>query len=341
MYWEGVKLKRPLVGFRIGGYLFSRYCSASEKLMVPGKEITPSMVNVDEFIEDYERISFEIESIGQDAFWTAEPYNGFPWLEAICGCKVYATGSSFISRHAHIKPEEYDSVVFNPDNAWYAKYMEFIEKLNKVFSGRFPMGQPILRGILDVFGALAGQEEMIYAIYDHPDEVKALLRRIVNIFLTLVENRQKLISPYYGGHSIGFYHFWCPGKCIWFQDDLTSLVSPDIYRNFIKKLHEEISAFYEYSMMHLHSSSFHLIDDILDNKSLKVVEINKDVGGLTVRQMVPFFRKVQQKGKKLIIWGDLNGEDIRIIKDELEMIGIYLNIVVPDIDAAKTLMDTL
>jgi hypothetical protein len=88
-------------------------------------------------------------------------------------------------------------------------------------------------------------------------------------------------------------------------------------------------------MMHLHPSSFHLLDDILSNENLKAIEINKDVGGPSITQMLPQFRKVLDKKRCLIIWGDLTEEDIQNIFDNLPPKGIFFSILLPEFAAAE------
>ncbi|MGE4284257.1 MAG: hypothetical protein AB7G87_11125 [Clostridia bacterium] len=337
-FWSGEIMAHPLAAFRIApDFFFSTHINASRTLLVPGQEITPKMIDVDAFLDDYKRAAQEIEQIGQDAFWVAEPFVGFPWMEAICGCSVFATENSFISHPCLSSVQEHNKVAVNDENLWLEKYMEFTTKLIDLFKGKYSIGQPITRGITDVVGALIGQTEMVFAIYDYPDETKLLMSKVADVFLKVIKKQQDLISSVYGGYSMGFYHLWSPGKCMWFQEDLTSLISPAQYREFVKKLHIEICSHFDYTAIHMHSSSFHLLDEILDIDRLKVIEINKDIGGLTIEQMIPVFKKVQDKGKKLIIWGDINQTDIDMIKDNLQMKGLHFNIIAPDVSVAKEL----
>jgi hypothetical protein len=67
------------------------------------------------------------------------------------------------------------------------------------------------------------------------------------------------------------------------------------------------------------------------------IEINKDIGGPSIKDMLPEFKKVLQK-KRLVIWGDLDYADLDIILTELPYHGLYLHIVAPTVNAAKSLM---
>jgi hypothetical protein len=74
---------------------------------------------------------------------------------------------------------------------------------------------------------------------------------------------------------------------------------------------------------------------MLSNERLRVIQINKDVGGPCVEAMLPEFRKTLEKGRNLVIWGDLTIEDIKIDYDNLPPEGIFFNLVEPDFAAAE------
>jgi len=338
-FWEGKILKRPLVSFRIGDFFWSRHFTAAKHLLKEGKLITPDMLEVEAFIPDYERMYREISILEQDGFWVAEPFTGIPWMEAMWGCEIYGSESGFISKPWAKTLDDTERVTFSSNNKWFQKYLEFLEKLESLSQGRFPVGQPIMRGSSDVAGAVLGQSELIYAMVEEPENMKHFLARITSHFLKVIAEQYKIISSFYEGYSMGFYHVWAPGTVIWYQEDLSALLSPKLYREFLWELNRRICTTYDYSMIHLHPTSFFILDDLLQIPELKAVQINKDVGGLSIREMLPQFQKVWTTGKKLIIWGDLNQQDLEVITSELPSSGIYLNIVTPTLEMAMNLRE--
>ena len=306
-YWNRSQMELPVVAFRTGSIFFNEQFKVSAHLF-QDRRILPEMLDVDGFMEDYERMFVETEKIGQTAFWAAEPFNAVPWLEAIMGCPIYGTASSLISHPVEAPFEAIERRV-DDDNPWVQKYFEYVRKLVKLSDGRFPVGQSLLRGVSDVAGALIGQKEFIYAAYDEPDKLSQLLNKIADVFLYLIRRLYEEIPPYHGGYSIGLFHIWTPGKCIWYQEDLVALLSPGIFSDYIKKPDEKLCAAYPYSMMHVHPSAFATLDDIMTVDDLKAVEVNKDTGGPSVKQMLPQIRKILEK-KNVVIWGELDREDI-------------------------------
>ena len=339
-FWNREPLKRPLVSFQVGDYFVSKRIGAAGHLLSEGKKIIPEMLNVDSLLEDFERMYQESLRTGQDAFWVAEPFCGIPWMEAIFGCEIYGTKSSFISRPYVKAVQDLKKVRFSPDNAWFEKYFEFIGKLEKLSAGRFPIGQPIMRGASDVVGAMLGQTELVYALVEESEAMKEAFFKVTDALRTIIKAQWDAAPDFHGGYSMGFYDVWCPGKCIWFQEDLCALLSPQIFSDFLREPDASVCSGYEYTAVHLHPASFFALDAYMAMDGLKAIQINKDVGGPSVKEMMPKFQKVLTE-KNLIIFGDLDETEIGCILQELPRKGTYLNITAPTVERARELMGYL
>jgi hypothetical protein len=337
-FWEKKPVERPLIGFRIGDYLFANTFQAARPLLQEGKKILPEMVSVDRFIDDYERMHHESLETGQDAFWTASPFTAIPWMEAILGCEIRASEASFTSEPWLHDLNEIDQAnVDEENNPWLAKYLEFVEKLTNQSQGRYPVGQPIMRGTSDMMGALRGQTNLVFDFVDNPEKIRQIGQKVTEIFRKVIQKHQACTKTFQGGYAMGFYHLWCPGPCIWFQEDLAALISPALYRKYIYELDSKICQGYEYTLCHIHPTSFFILDDLLQIDGLKAIEINKDIGGPSIKDMLPVFKKVLHK-KRLVIWGDLDEADLDVILQELPYEGLYLHIVAATVEEAKHLM---
>ena len=337
-FWNREVLKRPLVSFQLDDYFVSKRIKAAAHLLTDGKHITPEMLHVDSLMEDFERMFQESCQTGQDAFWVAEPFCGIPWMEAIFGCDIYGTKSSFISHPCIESAQDLKKIQFDPDNAWYRKYFEFVDKLNTLSAGRFPIGQPIMRGASDVVGALLGQMELVYAFADEPEVIQEAFFKVMNALRSVIKSQWDATMDFHGGYSMGFYHVWCPNKCIWFQEDLSALLSPQIYNDFLREPDASVCKGYDYTAVHLHPASFFILDMYMQMEGLKAIQINKDVGGPSVKDMMPYFLKVLAS-KNLIIYGDLDEGEIDCILEELPRKGTFLNITAETVERAKELME--
>jgi DNA-binding FadR family transcriptional regulator len=334
-FWAREAQPRPLASFRVGDFFFSRHFKAAHGLLEPDRLITPEMLDVAAFLPDYERMFQESEAIGQDGFWTAEPFTGIPWMEAILGAPIRAGRESFTSRPWLSSPAEaLEKVSFDPQNPWLAKYLEFTAALVQQSRGRFPVGMPIMRGPSDMLGALLGQQEMVLALMmEDPAVMRRLIERVARAFLSVIDAQRRLVPAFHGGTALGFYHVWAPGASIWWQDDLSAILSPKVYREFFLDSARLILAGHPHTAFHLHPASFFIIDELLSLEGLRAVQVNKDIGGPSVKEMLPVLAKIMQ-ARGLILWGDLTIEDLEVVKRSLPCRGLCLHVVAPTLAEA-------
>jgi len=337
-FWQKEKVDRPMIGFQIGNDFFADRYKAAQRLMIPGKEVKPSDINVDDFLDDYERLYQQSKPVEQDSFWTACPFITIPWFEAILGCRIIAHKSTMTSEPYLTDLKHLNEIHVN--HIWLDKYLEFIEKLVRLAQGRFPVGQPIIRGLSDLMGALRGQSEFVIDFFDTPKEAINLLEKIKDTLLLLFSEQQKKLPEFHGGYSVSLFDLWAPGKCFYIQEDLSSLLSPDIFRKYFLNLDKIIceDQNYDYCTFHIHSVSFFILDDLLKIDAIKVFEITKDVGGLSIKEMLPQLKKILVN-KRLILWGDLDQEDLEIILENLTYDGLYLHILNESVSNTRSLLN--
>lgn len=197
-FWAAEKGNKPLVIVRIGDLFLSRRFEAMLPLLERGHEITPEQIVVEDFLPDYERMYLEANSVNQDGFFAAEPCTGLPWMEAIFGARVVGESVSVITRPVVGELSNIKGIEDKGKNQWYQKYLEFSAKLTAFAKGRFPVCQPILRGVTDTVGALIGQSEMAYALVDEPEKVKEAFFQIAEALRMLIRDQYKTTISFLG-----------------------------------------------------------------------------------------------------------------------------------------------
>ena len=70
-------------------------------------------------------------------------------------------------------------------------------------------------------------------------------------------------------------------------------------------------------------------------------QINNDAIGLPVADMVPYFQKVQKAGRSLLIRGAFTPEEMRLLMDTLTPRGLFLNIMVKEMEEVDALRPIL
>ena len=340
-YWRREDTGRQLVSVTIAeDFFFSRHYEAAQALLEPGKLITSDMLDVPSFMSDYDRMYNESLLVEQDGFWVGTPYTGIPWMEAMLGCDVIAMEASFVSKPTGATIEDLKPIELTLDNEWLAKYLEFTAHLVDLSAGRFPIGMPIMRGPSDMLGSILGQQQMVFALMLHPEKSIDALHNLTQCFMKVIRAQEDICKDFHGGRSLGFYNVWAPGKSIWYQEDLSALLSPEIFKQMLRPCGEYICKDYDYTAIHLHPSSFFIVDELLEMEQLKVIQINKDIGGPAIDETIELFRKIVER-KNLIIWGDLDEHDFECIKTELPSRGVYIHLIAESAERANQLISCL
>ncbi|MBI2843824.1 MAG: hypothetical protein HYX78_10530 [Armatimonadetes bacterium] len=326
--------ERPIVGFWVGSN-FPLRCYYGSKSLLNQEYIVAAGVTAEPFLDDYDRMVREGESIGDDIIRVAEPFWGIPWMEAILGCPIRSSSDSIWSEPCI---DDLDAVLDPRDilsgNRWLQALVEFTDELVRHSNGRYPVGTPVLRGPADMLAAMLGVENFVLACCSEPESVRRLADSCTTVWLEVARTLLDRIPPFYGGHGISFYNLWAPGEGVWFQEDAAAFLSPSIYRDLILPCDVRISGGFGYTLFHLHSACLFHIEELLKIESLKVVEINRDPNGPAINEMTPVFRRIQEV-KPLLTWGRFDEEEIEEMVDSLSPAGLYLHMIVDSVEQAR------
>ena len=337
-FWKRAPMERPLLSFVIGGDRFPYdKMRASKALMRHGLKITPDMVDVDAFVEQTEEeLAFKQTGPGavhNDLLRGVAPFGGIPWMECLLGCGVMAMEHSFVSTPCMESPGDPDKLVLSENDPWYKKYLEFYAKYSAKFAGRLPVVETLMRGCLDVYGALIGQENMIYAFYDEPDAAYAMLRKINQLNVEILK-RTLTFSEKISGGMLHPYGIWAPGTVNQFQEDAAALVTPGQMQRYVVPVHNGMCAQFDFNGMHTHPTAYHVMPQQLTVPRLNLVQAQKDEGDPPIYNCIGILQSIQNAGKCLHYCADLSMDEVRALLDALDTRGLSLNIRVESADEA-------
>lgn len=328
-FWNREQVDRPMFAF--GQPYPAKHLEMSRELQKQTGAITLEQMTPEAFLPSYEALFQLRSSLPGDTFYTPTPVNGFPWIEAMVGCEIVASGQGYSALHFVNDLDDLDKVVFDINSPWAKRYLEFLECLGKNFKNRTGVGQPIMRGIADLLGAIMGPEQTVYSIYDDPDKLKAFIRRAIDFYVQLYREQMRIVPPFLGGYQIGFYDIWAPDHCFWLQDDNLVLFSPEMYEEFFLEFVATVTSLTPYNLIHLHPVCFHNIDNLLGVKTLSVMEVNREMTEKDFPGQMETLKKIQET-KLLDLQGLFTPEDFQTIRDNLSPSGLQLKCIVENLD---------
>jgi hypothetical protein len=337
-FWDMQETDRPTIGFGGVPYVIKRLARTRRLLEEYNGPLLPEMIIPEEFLDSYEENLALWNSLPGDTYFTAEPINGFPWVEAMAGCRVMASHEGFTAHPCVDNLPELMRLPLDLASPWADKYLRFLECLGAHFDGRCPVGQALFRGISDLLGALMGPENMVYALYDEPDKMHEFIDRLINFYIALYKEQMRIIPPFEGGSQIGVYDVWTPGPCVYLQDDNLVLFSDGMYKEFFKPFIEEVTKLTPYNVIHVHPVSFRHLDMLVRIPGLAVIEANHELDGVPIIKRMPELQQIQ-KHKRLIIQGPLTQQDLRDILTHLKYSGLHLKVTNVDTATAPAMYD--
>jgi hypothetical protein len=270
--------------------------SQSSAISLPqpgGGEITetellePQMVSPDDLIkvvESYDHDQLDaalalngeyLVNVGQGDFLPlAMPLMKFPWLEAIFGCPIRMTEGQIWDAKFPGDPEEVVSDKSSFDhNPWFQLYLEFLKVLQNRLSGRFFVSTSSnQRGASDLVAAVLGVQEAIFGWLDNPDIMSRMLRRCTDAILALVEASNSIIESSENGYACK-WGLWSPEKIVATQEDHSSLLSPEIYKEQILPYDREVFRSSPKSIIHLHNNGLHQVPALVDIPELDAIQV--------------------------------------------------------------------
>ena len=334
-FWQRGPSDQPLGSCWIGSRIPAETYHAARTL--PIGRVNPQHIDMAAFRADYDRLHDMHESVGDDAFWAAAAYYAIPWNEAILGCPVYYSGESFwVEPVSRSRLESLDFPGPGGD-AWLGKLLEFTADLVRLADGRYPVTPTLMRGSSDMAAALRGHVEMVYDMYDHPEESQHLLEKLTDFWIDIARRQLALIPPFETGYVCNFYGIWAPDHVVCLQEDTASSLSPMLFQRYLLSGEQQITAAFPYTVMHIHSPSIWIVDQLLAVESLSAIEINYDDNGPHLPELLHWLRRIQEE-KPLVIRGAFAAEEIAYIKRELSPKGLALNMVAHSVAEAKSLI---
>lgn len=339
-FWDREDTGRPLIGYSMKSW-FPLEENAASAVWKSRDILIPDMVEPEAFMEDEVRLLREGEAIEDDIFRGACPSQAVPWLNGMLGSRIRILPGSTLAEERILPWEELGELRLDPEDAWYRKYMEFAETLVRTAGERFPVSHGTLVGPTDLAAALRGHSQSIIDLSEEPGKSRELLESMADIFVEITEALWERIPLYHNGYYDAQYQLWSPGPIIRMQEDATALYSPELYRRFVQPLDRKIAARFPNSFIHLHSTSMFLLDAFLEIEEIGCFEVNNDVSGPPVREMLPYFKMIQQADRSLLIRGSFSTEELRLLMKGLKPQGLYLYIMIESIEEIPPLRSVL
>jgi hypothetical protein len=201
-WWDRSGMDRPLmkVTARKDGYQcrFTRNPVFYPVYTSGYKSPEDYFLNVEKNVEQY-RNYFRSHKLYAESFPNFDVNLGAGSLALYLGCEPeFAEYTIWFKECIKDNWNEVMPLKFNPENKWWKKHLEMIDKALELINGEFPVGIPDIVENVDILSAMRGPQKFCYDLIDEPDLMFELLRQLDDLYFRYYDDiyeRVALTAP--------------------------------------------------------------------------------------------------------------------------------------------------
>lgn len=229
--------------------------------------------------------------------------------------------------HENLSDWENYKVHFDPRNIWYGIQMNLTREVFRTASEMGCLAElpvDIYNGI-DNLMLLRGSEKLATDLVLIPDTMKEATVKIRNYWDTWIEDFFQIAEDSGLGNGTGWLNLWGPGRTFTLQSDYMSLISTEMYEEFVLSDVRHMCSRLDHSMFHFDGPDevVRHLPFLLDIQNLGGIQWNPKTNCENVRHL-PVLKKIQESGKCLVL--NISSHEIEPLLQELSPAGLLLNV---------------
>lgn len=200
--------------------------------------------------------------------------------------------------------DEFKEFNFDVNSEMWQMLTKMTERFMNNANGNYICGVTDIGGNFDILAALRGTQELLYDMYDYGEEVKKAIDQIRDIWFKVYDEFYNRIWHIQKGIT-SWMPLWCEDKWYPLQCDFSSMLSPEMFAEFVKPALQKEAQFLGKSIYHWDGpSEIPHLDHLLDIPEINGIQWTAGAGSPNEIDPVwyPLFKKIQQKGKNLVLF---------------------------------------
>ncbi|AEF83203.1 hypothetical protein [Leadbettera azotonutricia] len=221
--------------------------------------------------------------------------------------------------------DEKEELRFSKDSFLYKSTVNLAKYLADNSSDEFILSMPDCCGNLDALAHLRGSEQLMIDMLEDPGKVKAELKLIQHAWEEIIRDTYDAIKDNnHGGSCIGWMGSWARGLHSQMQSDISVMLSPGQFSEFVLGELEAQSQILEYPCYHLDGrEQLRHLDKLLKIKNLKMIQYTFVEGQPSPVEQLEALKKIQQSGMLLLVI--IRPEYVKPLLENLSAKGLFIN----------------
>ena len=254
-------------------------------------------------------------------------------------------------------------VVFNKKSVWYPEvisdwgswkwhfdqatnqYWHQILAINRYLiersEGRYFIGSPQVGSAGDVLSLMRGMDKLCLDLVENQDAARQAITVLTDTWISLHEQLYSMGLKANGGAGIlDWMSLWAPGRHAQVACDLSTVLSPQMFRGFFGDEIKREGNWCDYCTYHLdgpRAMKIHL-PTLLSMEEIDTIEFTPGAGCAPTfsPQYIPLYKKIQEAGKRLYLLA--KPEEIEPLLHKLSPRGLFLHTQASSEEEADSLL---
>ncbi len=288
LWWEAKNTDRPVMAMQVAkpdsatkttGWVKS---SSGESDVEKCAALDPEDATA--FWTDFDLLMKRHEELFTQFHFTAETYPrffanlGVASLAVFLGSKPIFTKDTIWYGHAFDSLDQAE-IHFDPQNEWLKWSVDITGRAAAYGAGEFLTGFPDLTEHLDVLASLMDTQELLISMMDDGERVHELLHEIQKAWFHVYDMHYELIRDAEGFSNYGPFQLLGKGKIAKLQCDVSAMISPGMFDEFVVPYLNEQADWLDKSLYHLDGvDAVKHLDSVLSIKNLDALQWTPGAG---------------------------------------------------------------
>jgi len=234
-------------------------------------------------------------------------------------------------------------IVFDPSNKSHQTLMRMLKAALEKSQGRLFVGVTDLIEHFDILAAMRDPQTFMMDLFENGDWIHRRLKELNQAYFEIYQAYYDLLKDDEGSVYFEAFMAWGRGKTAKVQCDACSMISPDMFREFVQPYLREQCDWLDYSMYHLDGEECWVhIDALLEIESLNAIEWTPKMLALGEGGGKPkwfdLYRRLLDGGKSVQAIA-VEPDEVIPLLDAVGGKGMYICTIAPDVDTAERLAE--
>ncbi len=288
----------------------------------------------------HENVFYRRVDLWDDALPSATVDMGPGFMGGVMGCQVRFEHGTSWSEHC-LKDwsdvDRFSRISIGDKNPWIRRLEHMMNYFTEKSRDKCVVGLALPLGPGDIINALRGPNEICLDFYTSPEEIRKLGETCTKAWIDVTQYQLDRIQPLEGGYCDN-YDIWTPGRTSYFANDITTLISPETYREHLFSFDCQVAETLDTPWLHVHSGGMQIVPEFLKIPRLAGIQIVSDApAGPSLKEILPLLREIQKNHCLLLRKYPM--EEIEQILPELTSKGLYIDTQCGSLKEAQIILD--